>query len=151
MQTFLPYESIEDSVECLDSKRLFNQRNETMIILDAASGKIKSWQNHPAVNMWRNHLLGLKYYLQCCNEECKKRGMGTVETYFKVCELTGSINPNSVDLPSWFGSHIHATHRQKLLSKDLDWYSRFNWGLRPDPRSWYPVPWGKKKEIGYAA
>lgn len=45
MQTFLPYKEF-DSVELLDSKRLFNQYNEFLVIRKAVRGEIQAWKNH---------------------------------------------------------------------------------------------------------
>ena len=53
MQTFLPYESFEESASVLDWRRLGKQRVEGMQIINAINNpKKQGWQNHPATIMW---------------------------------------------------------------------------------------------------
>ena len=94
MQTFLPYPLYQDSVKCLDNKRLGKQRVECMQLLKALStGGIQNsltpqrgfkyvnglyqrktpWYNHPAAQMWKGFEGQLAIYgLHVCNEWIKR-------------------------------------------------------------------------------
>ena len=64
MQTFLPFQSYEESAESLDNKRLNKQILESYQILKVLSGQSASgaWRNHPAVLMWKNAEKSLLIY-----------------------------------------------------------------------------------------
>jgi len=48
VQTFLPYSDFENTVKCLDYRRLGKQRVEAMQILNCLQpGSTSSWKNHP--------------------------------------------------------------------------------------------------------
>lgn len=122
MQTFLPYPSFEKSLKVLDSKRLSKQRVEAFQILNIILGRTstKSWQNHPAVKMWRGYPNALKLYLNEAITEWIARGFKNTMKFEKV---SGKIK-----LPNWIGNKkFHASHRSNLLRKNKEYYSKFNW------------------------
>ncbi len=51
MQTFLPYESFDESTMVLDKKRCWKQVVEAAQIIDVLEGRRTGWANHPAVKM----------------------------------------------------------------------------------------------------
>lgn len=125
MQTFLPYSSLERSVEVLDWRRLGKQRVEAWQILKAleraSQGESAGWANHPAVLMWKGYESALAYYGLLCCWEWRSRGyVDNMEQRFL------DLNPSYDSLPSWIGDEaFHRSHRSNLLRKDQAHYSKF--------------------------
>ena len=121
MQTFLPYESFEDSASCLDWKRLGKQRVECKQILNILIGTntLSRWRNHPAVLMWRGFENALMDYTNCMIIEWINRGFNNNMEFYDSGRLT---------YPVWLGNKdFHASHRSNLLRKDAIHYGHFNW------------------------
>ena len=105
----------------LDRKRGYNQINEALVLLQALTGKITAWRNHPAAVMWEHHIGGLCQYSRV------------------VCAAFDPSHPrrsefNEYDgpLPPWVGSvDFHRAHRANLTRKLGTYYSKL-WG---DPAS----------------
>ena len=74
MQTFVPENTLQNSVRVLDRQRLGKQRVETLQIMKALAGLSKGWTNHPATRMWRGHEYALLCYQHYTVEEWKRRG-----------------------------------------------------------------------------
>ena len=79
MQTFLPYESYEQSAKVLDDKRLGKQRSECVIILKTLLGVYskesrRGWPHHPATKMWCGYELSLTNYAEAICAEWIRRG-----------------------------------------------------------------------------
>jgi hypothetical protein len=125
MQTFIPYSNFSKSAKCLDNKRLGKQRVECYQILKALSNPSYGWQNHPAVKMWRGYENALVIYgLAICNE-WKKRGFKDT-CYDKIIEFADTTK--KIINPSFIGRQdFHRSHKSKLLSKNPEHYSQFNW------------------------
>ena len=69
MQTFLPYPDYAASAKVLDRQRLGKQRVENLQIIKALLDPTYGWQNHPAVKMWRGHIISLlDYQAAICSE-----------------------------------------------------------------------------------
>lgn len=120
MQTFLPYQSFTESLECLDDKRLGKQRVEAMQILNALQPDSTSrWRNHPAVKMWRGYEASLTVYHNLAIEIWIERGFNN--TMQKRYTLQGDYDP------SWLTSEFCSAHRCNLLRKNYEHYSQFNW------------------------
>jgi len=128
MQTFMPLPNFYDSAHCLDYRRLGKQRVEAMQLINIIEGKTKSkaWQNHPAVGLWRDSLLALKFYCNVMIEHWIQRGYNnTMKPYYI---------PLSADViyPKWFGREdFHSRHRAALLAKNPEWYGKFGWKEEP--------------------
>ena len=124
MQTFLPVADFKQSAKILDYRRLGKQRVEARQILNALQGKSKGWINHPATKMWRGFEPALEQYLREMILEWKSRG------YKNSMEIPAE---NQYDLPKWFGDeNFHAAHRSNLLRKKSEYYSKFEWKVRPN-------------------
>jgi hypothetical protein len=135
MQTFLPYPDLEESIVCLDSKRLGKQRVEAMQILNILTGKqkTKGWINHPAVLMWKGFENALRYYMNLAIVWWILRG-------YNNTMLMQPINESSVELPTWFGNpEFHDSHKSNLLRKDESFYKQYNWQVKPDLSYYWPV------------
>lgn len=119
MQTFLPYPSFEETVKCLDYRRLGKQRVEArQVIENLLIGG--NWVYHPAVRMWRGFENALCHYMNVCIYEWVSRG-------FRNTMLIAEIS-RPVEMPPWMGMHeLHASHRSNLLRKHEEWYSQFGW------------------------
>lgn len=126
MQTFLPLPNFNESIKCLDDKRLGKQRVEAQQILNG------NWANHPAVKMWEGYTEALILYKNLCITEWVNRGFNN----------NMSITPitNNIEFPYWFGcDHFHSRHRAALLYKDFDYYNQFGWIEKPEIDYWWPV------------
>ncbi len=130
MQTFLPYPSFKQSAKCLDMKRLGKQRVEAMQIENCLLGISSGWKNHPAVKMWKGYLPALRQYRREMTLEWISRG------YKNTMEIPE--DNSKIVLPKWFGGKIHETHRSKLLQKDYDFYSQYEWKEEPDLEYYWP-------------
>jgi hypothetical protein len=131
MQTFLPYNDIQKTVECLDWKRLGCQRKESWQILCCLKG-IHSlrWKYHPAVKMWAGYENYLTMYMNNCIIEWIKRG------YNNTMEI---MTVDNIVVPDWFGGPIHASHRSALLHKNIEWYGKFGWTEEPKMEYYWPT------------
>ena len=125
MQTFLPYPSFTQSLECLDYRRLGKQRVEAMQLVNSTlklerGEPVKGWANHPARTMWNGYLNGLKLYHNLSIIEWKSRGYKNTMQLYDI--------PDSIDLPPWIGNvEFHRSHRSNLLRKDPIWYGQWGW------------------------
>ena len=138
MQTFLPYESFEESASVLDWRRLGKQRVEGMQIINAINNpKKQGWQNHPATIMWTPYVNALKLYTNVIILEWIKRG------YNNNMEL---YDFNNLEKPHWLGKEeFHSSHRANLLRKDYEFYSKF--GGKENPEA--PYVWHDKEGLWY--
>ena len=138
MQTFLPYESFEESASVLDWRRLGKQRVEGKQIINAINNpKKQGWQNHPATIMWTPYVNALKLYTNVIILEWIKRG------YNNNMEL---YDFNNLEKPHWLGKEeFHSSHRANLLRKDYEYYSKFGWKENPEA----PYVWHDKEGLWY--
>ena len=142
MQTFLPYESFEDTAKVLDYRRLGKQRVEGMQIIQTIENQ-NGWKNHPIVKMWTPYVPALKQYTNIIITEWIGRGYNNNMEFYDI---------DNVEYPDWLGDkRFHASHRANLLRKDFDWYSQFEWTensespyLWKDTTGWYEQPTGQK-------
>lgn len=133
MQTFVPYESFEQSAAVLDGKRLGKQRVEAKQILlalgcDVGDHKAKPsrWANHPAVAMWRGceHALA-EYGMAVC---CEWRRRGYMDSLLEQFDAVWARSCGWRQMPAWLGREdVHASHRSNLLRKDPAHYGQFGW------------------------
>jgi len=148
MQTFLQYESFEDSAKVLDWRRLGKQRVEGMQIINTIERpKSKGWANHPIVKMWRPYVPALKLYTNIIITEWISRGYNNNMEFY---DTTG------VEYPDWLGNkEFHASHRANLIRKDFDWYSQYKWSensespyvWRDENLDWYQQQVGTKERV----
>jgi hypothetical protein len=133
MQTFLPHDDFEKCAQCLDSRRLGNQRLEALIILRTLRRQGKQgWRHHPAVKMWQGYENALAHYLNCMIDEWVQRG------YRNTIRRRRVRRP--ILMPRWLGDErLHASHRSNLLRKDPAWYGRFGWKEHPGLPYFWPV------------
>src|SRR6478736_628051 len=117
MQIFMPLPDLDQSVSCLDGRRLGNQCYRECLTL--IRGK---WPNHPVSRIWQNHKHALAKYALFGLEELKRRGryypvhFKNFNNYLKEFPDTG--------LPLIFGNErFHAGHRSALLRKNFEYYS----------------------------
>ncbi len=132
MQTFLPYSDFDESVACLDYRRLGKQRVEAYQILRTLRNKKSGWKNHPAVLMWKGYESALSLYMNKCIIEWKRRGYNNT---MKLCQIT-----EKVKYPKWIGKEkFHASHRSNLLRKDSVFYSQYGWKEKPGMEYVWPT------------
>lgn len=121
MQTFLPYASLQKSIQVLDYRRLGKQRVETFQVLNILLDRTptKGWRNHPVTLMWKGYEAALQLYQNYTIQEWINRGYKNNMHYEEV-------DINSVVMPSWFGlEEFHRSHRSNLLRKDYEYYSQY--------------------------
>lgn len=140
MQTFMPFQSFYESFNCLDDKRLSNQRNETLVILKALqTGPIQTyipkgqlepstrktpWYNHPIIQMWKGYEWFLIQYGKLNCQYCIERGIrDTLMDVFREFEDTFPFIVDKEVNPEWWGNPlIHNSHKVNLLKKDYGYY-----------------------------
>jgi hypothetical protein len=135
MQVFLPYPSLQDSVCCLDPRRLGNQ-----IYREAKTLITGGWPNHPAAKLWANHRHALADYALHGLTELSHRG----RHYEHWFQFFGEVYTQTPDtgLPAIIGYEpFHAGHRAALLAKDPAWYSQFGWAEIPQPNTKLAYIW----------
>jgi hypothetical protein len=143
MQTFLPFESFEESAAVLDRQRLGKQRVEVLQILQALDKyKNKSiekvaWINHPATKMWNGYEQSLIDYGIVICEDWTSRG------YKDTClSKINSMRPffeNNTQIPWWLGSEdLHRSHRAMLYSKNNEFYQEFESSFEETQEYWWP-------------
>lgn len=133
MQTFLPYPDLAASAQCLDDKRLGNQRREAITLLGAIHVySPNGWKNHPAAKMWRGYDQALRQYLREVCLEWKRRGF---DQSFAIPGEQGEFRK-----PWWLGiPTLHSSHRGALLYKNPAWYRQFGWAEKPRLDYYWPV------------
>lgn len=122
VNTFLPYPSFEQSIQCLDDKRLGKQRTECKQIINALEkyrneGIVAGYLRHPACLMWYGYENALKYYHNLCIFEWISRGKNNTMEY---------IEHGDVVYPWFIGWDLfHMSHQASLIRKDQQHYSRY--------------------------
>ena len=133
MQVFLPYPSFEQSLRCLDYRRLGKQRVEASQILRTLTEGRKAWRNHPAVLMFKGHTGALGLYYNLCIDEWTSRGYRNNMAHWP-------LNSPKQLMPQWLGDEqFHASHRSNLLRKDPVFYGRYGWTEGPNLPYVWPV------------
>lgn len=148
MQTFLISSSFWQTAECLDKKRLGKQRVEGLQILKAIRDPNYGWQNHPAVNMWRECPVALfEYTYIICEYWREVRGykdsiQNTLIKEFPL--LHQEMYHKPTQRPTWFLNKeildkVTSSHRAALLAKNHKHYNQFKWSDLPKIDYFWPV------------
>jgi hypothetical protein len=153
MQTFLPFETFEESAAALDRQRLGKQRVETLQILKALDKyknqniKKVAWINHPATKMWNGHELSLiDYGIAICNEWIS-RGyndtcllkISSMKSLFENDTMLQRSMGGGDDAPWWLGVEtLHDSHKAMLFSKDPQQYAQFEQSFKMTQEYWWP-------------
>lgn len=133
MQTFLPYDTFEASLRCLDNVRFVNQMRETKTLL-SANLVGNGWSNHPAAVMWLGYEDALTEYLWVNAMMHLRRG-GNIR--FEL-----PPRPRIWEHPWWLGTlRFHIPHQKALLAKDHRFYKKYDWVVLPEIA--YEWPGGK--------
>lgn len=122
MQTFLPYQSFEESAKSLDRARLGKQRVEAYQIVRTLTGQSKGWAKHPAVTLWKNHEAALCVYgIAICQEWIKRGYKDNLKPKFLDFLIQ---NPTwEYDLPDIIGDQeFHVSHQSNLIRKFPEHY-----------------------------
>lgn len=162
MQTFLTDIDYIQSASSLDNGRLNKQITEVWQICLTINDSERGWQNHPAVNMWRDYKDSLLVYGLCCYSEWQYR-YGVNKRKGKLLHKAGekiilNIKEMFPEKPDWLNEKFCSIHRSVLLAKAeedgidmIKWYNQFDWKEKPAKRvvsknkkgSW-PYIWPKK-------
>ena len=129
MQTFLPYQSYDESAGSLDKKRCWKQVVETKQILcklqyecvpddwkTSKSWTSQGWSNHPAVKMWVGYETSLANYYNVFLDYCL--------LVHKINTTMAKLQPDRRETtPWWLGDEsFHRAMRARLIEKDRDFY-----------------------------
>ena len=107
-------------------KRLGKQRVETMQIMNAILNPEYGWQSHPAVNMWRGHIVTLMDYQAAICSEWTSRGYKDTCLEKSFALLEGYKGEVRMIKPSWLGrKEFHISHQSNLLRKYPEHYSQY--------------------------
>lgn len=146
MQTFLPYVEFAECARVLDDKRLGKQRVECLQILHCLIGRTTSWQNHPAVKMWRGYERSLCLYGHMICEEWiySRHNRDTCQSQIAQIDLYCEVqlNQQEVVMPPWLADpdqRLIDSHRSNLLRKDPVHYGKFGWDVPLDLPYFWPV------------
>lgn len=119
VNTFILTNSPKKCVVLLDYRRLGKQRIEAKQIIDVIEKGNGGWSNHPVTKMWKDNIIGLKYYFNCCVDEWISRGYkNTMEKY--EIEFT-----EESDILPWFyyNKQTQESFKASLLRKDTKYYT----------------------------
>lgn len=138
MQTFLPDVDFLKSAQILDYRRLGKSRCECWQILKG------DFPNHPACLMWKDyHPALVQYGLTICREWVRRGYQDTMIPRFLEFEkeLCSPLKQQGrpIEMPWWLGGQIHSNHRARLLAKNPEYYSRFNWKETPVEINYWPT------------
>ena len=98
----------------------------------------KGHANHPMVHMWGGYENALKQYTNTAIQHWIARGYNNNMKY--------EIIIGDIIMPPWIGFQpLHASHRSKLLQKDKNHYSEFNWTDNQE----LPYVWFDTNESAY--
>lgn len=142
MQTFLPYESFEESARVLDRQRLGKQRVEAWQILRILQGEqvSRGWQHHPAVLMWRGHEIALATYgYAMCSEWIARGYRDTLRGTFANVIREGV--PDQQGRLPWLTVDFCLAHRSNLIRKDPDYYGPLWPGVPMTLPYIWPIRW----------
>lgn len=146
MQTFLPFESFEESARCLDRQRLGKQRVEAWQIWCALGPDSRSgWRHHPAVLMWRGFEEALALYgVRVCDEWRRRGYRDTMLARFTdTIDMAGVTPETGIAMPPWLGDPVfHRSHQSNLVRKLPEHYGPLFPGVPAD----LPYVWPKPKE-----
>lgn len=143
MQTFLVDEDPELSARLLDPKRRFSQIYEGIQILASLVGRSshlvnpkRDVPNHPVSLMWRGHELALYRYV-CAHYAVWFQTYGTSPTINSrnLNALAPYVQDSEQRLPQKI-IHLIPYYKALLLSKDISFYSRYQWLAQPDVKEW---------------
>jgi len=138
MQSFSPLYTYEDCAKVLDNKRCFKNALEAYQVLRVIRGITKrGWRNHPVTKMWSNNPNSYVEYALYFTNEWRARGFKTtLDNKLKELYVAGE----NTDKPKWWGiESFHASHRQTLLFKNFEHYTRFGWKETPVYQYWWPT------------
>lgn len=151
MQTFLTHKSFAKTAAILDNKRLGQQRNEAVAIVETLLGIRDGYKNHPAVYMWRGYEYALCMYgMMICLEWSNNRRFQDKQL-FRLHELARLAQRREGHgagyvSPPWFGdTDLMRSHRSNLVRKDAETYGDL---FRQTPRN-MPYLWAIPTEDGY--
>lgn len=127
MQTFVPHPDLTACAAALDLRRLGKQIIEARQIGRAITDPTYGWQNHPAVNMWRESLPGLLAYADAMATEWRLRRGKDHGAWINMQADHPDVAPDPDSLPLWWGSaDVHRSHRAALYRKDPQHYAAYS-------------------------
>ncbi len=149
METYLPYPTIRDSLECLSKQDLYTARVSAIEILNVLhevedlGENIERYEGHPLVRMWRGHEVILaEYGILACEIYTLKFHMTSqlVDMSTLRWHLESATSGDfSMDNPRWFGdAAFHRSQKSILLRHDPMFYQPV-FGVFADME--YPLVW----------
>lgn len=143
MQVFVPYDSPFEVARCLDPRRLHKQIIECRQILSAIRGESNAWRNHPCTKMYRNHVVWLEYYMFCleCVIEAERMVRRNELEDVDETEMLAKEWSRKADMirPSFLTEEFCQHHRNRLYTKDPEWYGDFFLHCKESFENWYVV------------
>ena len=125
VNTFILSNSPRTCVTLLDYRRLGKQRVEAKQIIDTIENKTDGWKNHPVSKMWKDHVIGLKYYFNCCVDEWVNRGYKNTMIKYDLSDyLLPDGSYDELKLLPWFyyNKQIQESFKASLYRKEPDFY-----------------------------
>ena len=125
VNTFILTNSPVECMKLLDYRRLGKQRVEAKQIVDTIEKNTNGWKNHPVSKMWKNNIVGLKYYINCCIDEWVKRGYKNTMKKYDLSEyLLPDGTYDELKILPWFyfNKQIQESFKASLLRKNNEYY-----------------------------
>ena len=147
VNTFVTSNSVKECASNLDNKRLGKQRVEAKQIIDCLeSGGRKGFANHPATLMWKDNIIGLKYYCNAMITEWKSRKNSKGKEFLNTMELyklDEKLDEKEI-MPWWFYcKQLQLTHKCSLLRKNPSYY-KFKLSENEEPFMYVGYVWPSK-------
>lgn len=143
MQVFVPYASPYRVASCLDMRRLNKQVIECRQILAAIRGESNAWKNHPCVKMYRDHTEWLEYYvfcLECYRESVRASDEQDLDEMWIQSHLAEEWSDQADAItPPFLTEEFCKHHRDRLFTKDPEWYRDLFTHCEESKENWYFV------------
>lgn len=143
MQVFVPYASPYLVASCLDMRRLNKQIIECRQILAAIRGESNAWKNHPCVKMYRDHTEWLEHYmfcLECYADAYRLEQLNGDSDADEVYNLSKDWSAQAYAItPPFLTEEFCKHHRDRLFTKDPEWYRDLFTHCEESYENWYFV------------
>lgn len=144
VQIFLPYPDFQQTMACLDTMRLRQQRTDAMKILQGVEptlGSATPWFNERAAHLWREHARALMLYYDLSLKEYIRRGF---RNHLQFCLHEYMHHQDKVPMPFFIGDEaFHRSHQSRLVQLDPEHYRKYF----PDVPDNLPLVWPKQNVI----
>jgi len=132
MNILFPFASIKESIKHTKREYLYLQLHKATI--HVVTGR---FPNHPSSKIWIYHTHFLCEYALQSLLFMSDNGKHYPNLFDKFHEA--QLKVANTGPPSWWGNKdVHSSHQAYLLSLDPDYYSQFEWNVKPAKTIYLP-------------